>query len=246
MRKTLWALPLCVIIAGCGRGPADPQGLETGETLLTVTGTGRTEAAPDQALFTAGLSSVAADAKSASAKNAEVMSRITAALARLNVPTRDIQTRSLSVNRVDYGPNKGRFEASNTLTVRVRDTARVGEAIAAVTDAGANIVSGPNLSIADPEKASLSGYDAAYKAARAKAEAYANAAGLRIDRVLAIHDGGQGGYMPQMADLNTGLVPVAPPPSPVVAVQAEQGPPVMAGTNAGMVTVRVNFALAPK
>lgn len=52
--------------------------------------------------------------------------------------------------------------------------------------------------------------------------------------------------MPQMADLNTGLVPVAPPPSPVVAVRAEQGPPVMAGTNAGMVTVRVNFALAPK
>ena len=227
MRKTLWALPLCVIIAGCGRGPADPQGLETGETLLTVTGTGRTEAAPDQALFTAGLSSVAADAKCASAKNAEAMSRITAALARLNVPARDIQTRSLSVNRLDYGPNKGRFEASNTLTVRMRDTARVGEAIAAVTDAGANIVSGPDLSVTDPEKANLSGYDAAYKSARAKA------AGLRIDRVLAIHDGGQGGYMPQMGAMDARMV--APPP---VSVQA--------GTNAGMVTVRVNFALAPK
>ncbi|NJC35484.1 hypothetical protein GGR88_003013 [Sphingomonas jejuensis] len=210
--------------------------------MLTVAGTGRTEAAPDQALFTAGLSSVAADAKSASARNAEAMSRITAALARLNVPARDIQTRSLSVNRVDYGPNKGRFEASNTLSVRMRDTARVGEAIAAVTDAGANIVSGPNLSVADPEKANLSGYDAAYKAARAKAEAYANAAGLRIDRVLAIHDGGQGSYMPQMAEMDARMVA---PPS-VVAVQAEQAAPVMAGTNAGMVTVRVNFALAPK
>lgn len=242
MRKVFWALPLCVIIAGCDRSPADPQGLETGETLLTVTGTGRTEAAPDQALFTAGLSSVAADAKSASAKNAEAMSRITAALARLNVPARDIQTRSLSVNRVDYGPNKGRFEASNTLTVRMRDTARVGKAIAAVTDAGANIVSGPDLSVADPEKANLSGYDAAYKSARAKAEAYAKAAGLRIDRVLAIHDGGQGGYMPQMGAMDARMV--APPP---VSVQAEQASaPVMAGTNAGMVTVRVNFALAPK
>ena len=227
MRKTLWALPLCVIIAGCGRGPADPQGLETGETLLTVTGTGRTEAAPDQALFTAGLSSVAADAKCASAKNAEAMSRITAALARLNVPARDIQTRSLSVNRLDYGPNKGRFEASNTLTVRMRDTARVGEAIAAVTDAGANIVSGPDLSVTDPEKANLSGYDAAYKSARAKA------AGLRIDRVLAIHDGGQGGYMPQMGAMDARMV--APPP---VSVQAEQASAtVMAGTNAGMGSV---------
>ena len=166
--KLLWTLPLCVAVAGCDRGPADPHGLETGETLLTVAGTGRTEAAPDQALFTAGLSSVAADAKSASARNAEAMNRITAALARLNVPARDIQTRSLSVNRVDYGPNKGRYEASNTLTVRMRDTARVGEAIAAVTDAGANIVSGPNLSVADPEKANLIGYDAAYKAQSAR------------------------------------------------------------------------------
>ena len=236
MNKILWALPLCVVVTGCDRSPVDPHGLESGETLLTVTGTGRTEAAPDQALFTAGLSSVAADAKSASAKNAEAMSRITAALARLNVPARDIQTRSLSVNRVDYGPNKGRFEASNTLTVRMRDTARVGKAIAAVTDAGANIVSGPDLSVTDPEKANLSGYDAAYKSARAKA------AGLRIDRVLAIHDGGQGGYMPQMGAMDARMV--APPP---VSVQAEQASaPVMAGTNAGMVTVRVNFALAPK
>jgi uncharacterized protein YggE len=242
LRKLLWALPLCVVIAGCDRDPVDPRGLEPGETLLTVAGTGRTEATPDQALFTAGLSSVAADAKSASARNAEAMSRIAAALARLNVPARDIQTRSLSVNRVDYGPNKGRFEASNTLTVRMRDTTRVGAAIAAVTDAGANIVSGPDLSVADPEKANLSGYDAAYKAARAKAEAYANAASLRIDRVLAIHDGGQGGYMPQMGAMDARMV--APPP--VVAVQAEQAAPVMAGTNAGMVTVRVNFALAPK
>ncbi len=242
MKKMLWVLPLCVVLAACGRAPADTHGLETGETLLTVTGTGRTESAPDQALFTAGLSSVAADAKSASGKNAQAMSRITAALARLNVPARDIQTRSLSVNRLDYGPNKGRFEASNTLTVRMRDTARVGEAIAAVTDAGANIVSGPDLSVTDPEKANLSGYDAAYKSARAKAEAYAKAAGLRIDRVLAIHDGGQGGYMPQMGAMDARMV--APPP---VSVQAEQASAtVMAGTNAGMVTVRVNFALAPK
>jgi len=60
--------------------------------------------------------------------------------------------------------------------------------------------------------------------------------------VLAIHDGGQGGYMPQMGAMDARMV--APPP--VVAVQAEQAAPVMAGTNAGMVTVRVNFALAPK
>lgn len=229
-------------LAGCTPAAPDPRGVDRGETLLTVTGTGRAEAAPDQALFTAGLSSIAADAQAASARNAETMNKITAALSRLNIPARDIQTRNLSVNRIDYGTNKGKFEASNSVSVRVRDTKRVSEAIAAVTAAGANIVSGPNLSIADPEKANLGAYDLAYKAARAKAEAYATAAGLRITRVLAIRDGGQGGYMPPMADMDARMV--APPP--VVAVQAEQAPPVMAGTNAGIVSVRVDFALASK
>ena len=151
------------VLTGCTPAAPDPRGLDSDETLLTVTGTGRAEAAPDQALFTAGLSSIAADAQAASARNAETMNRITGALGRLNIPARDIQTRNLSVSRIDYGTNKGKFEASNSVSVRVRDTARVGDAIAAVTAAGANIVSGPNLSVADPEKANLGAYSLAYK-----------------------------------------------------------------------------------
>lgn len=234
------AKPLVVagvaFLAGCTPAAPDPRGVDRGETLLTVTGTGRAEAAPDQALFTAGLSSIAPGAEAASTRNAETMNRITAALAKLGVPARDIQTRNLSVNRIDYGPNRGRYEAGNTVAVRVRNTARVGAAIAAVTAAGANIVSGPNLSVADPEKASLGAYGIAYKAARAKAEVYAGAARLRIARVLSIRDGGEGGYIPPMGDMEARMV--APPP--VVQTAA---PPVMPGTNASVVTVRVDFAL---
>ncbi len=75
----------------------------------------------------------------------------------------------------------------------MRDTRRVGEAIAAATDAGANLLSGPDLRISDREKANRSAYAAAYRAARERAEAYAGAAGLTISRVLAIHDNGEAG-----------------------------------------------------
>src|SRR3546814_19639850 len=61
-------------------------------------------------------------------------------------------------------------------------------------------------------------------AARAKADAYAAAANLRVTRVLAISDGGQGGYMPQMADMEARIA--APP-----TVVPQAAPPVMAGTN---------------
>jgi uncharacterized protein len=235
--KSLLIVPALFGLAACEHAAPDPRGVDRGETLLTVTGTGRAEATPDQALFTAGLSSIAPSAEAASARNADTMNRITAALARLGVPARDVQTRNLSVNRIDYGPNRGRYEAGNTVAVRVRETGKVGQAIAAVTAAGANIVTGPNLSVADPERANLGAYGAAYKAARAKADAYAKAANLHVARVLAIRDGGEGGIMLPMAEEAR---MVAPPP---VVTQAAPPPPVMAGTNTNTVTVRVDFAL---
>ena len=75
MMKLILIAPALLVVAGCGRAAPDPRGVDRGETLLTVTGTGRAEAAPDQALFTAGLSSIAPSAEAASARNAEIMNR---------------------------------------------------------------------------------------------------------------------------------------------------------------------------
>src|SRR3546814_18178937 len=163
MKPALFLTPL-LGLAACTPAAPDPRGVDRDETVLTVTGTGRAEATPDQALFTAGLSSIAADAQAASARNAETMNKITAALARLDIPARDIQTRNLSVNRIDSGANKGRYEASNSVAVRVRDNKRVSEALAAVPAAGAHIVTGPNLSVADPDTATPRPYGPPYTA----------------------------------------------------------------------------------
>jgi uncharacterized protein YggE len=53
----------------------------------------------------------------------------------------DLQTRQITLARVDYGPERGRFQANNLVEVRIRDLKRAGEAIAATTEAGANVVS---------------------------------------------------------------------------------------------------------
>ena len=224
-------------LTGCGDAKPNPRGLERGETLLSVSGTGRAESRPDQAMFTAGLQNVAPTPQAASARANEAVGRILAALKPLGVAEKDIQTSSLSIGRIEYGRDRGRFQASNTVTVKVRKVDRAGEAIAAATAAGANILSGPNLTVSDPEAATLSAHGAAYKAARAKAEAYAKAAGMRVARVVAIYDGGQGGAMPMMQEEARGAMTVAPPP--VVQTSA----PVMTGTNAATITARVDFAL---
>lgn len=226
----------CVALGACS-GEPDPRGVARDEVLLQVVATGRADTRPDEARFTAGVQSVAPSAAAASARNNEVMSRVTAALERLGVKADDLQTRQITLARIDYGPERGRFRAENMVEVRVRDLARAGEAIAATTQAGANVLSGPNLTVSDREAASRSAYAQAYKAARARAEAYAAAAGLEVARVLAIRDGGEGGMPTPYAGYGMATEEAA---AQVAA------PPVRPGMNASEVRVRADFALAAK
>ena len=230
-------LPL-VLLAACAPRAPDPRGVDHDETLLTVSATGRSETRPDEASVTVGVNSQGASAAEASTFNNQKMAKVAAALARFGVKPDDMQTSNLSLNRIDYGKERGRFQASNNLVIRLHDTGEISEAVAATTDAGANLVSGPALRVTDAEKASLSAYGAAYRAARVRAEAYATAAGMKISRVLAIRDGGQSGGEPQPM-VRTMDVQEAAAPMPVSAPP----PPFSPGVNSSTVAVQVEFAL---
>lgn len=238
MRSFVLPLAASALLAACDRAPADPRGVDRNETLLTVTASGQAENRPDEARLQLGVQSLAGSAGEASRLNREKMERVVAVLRRLGVPQEQIQTRNLSLQRIDYGEDRGRFRASNIVEVTVRDMEKVGEAVTQVTEAGANLLSGPELSIRDRERANLSAYAAAYRNARARAEAYAEAAGLKIDRVLGIYDGGEYGVPGP---------PPAPPPPPVVrpmSVEQASAAPFSPGTTRSEVRVRVDFALA--
>lgn len=240
MRVSMIALPLCLAAAACGAATADPRGVGREEVLVQIAAGGRAEARPDEARFTAGVQTIEATAAAASERNNAVINRVMEALQGLGVRREDVQTRQITLGRIDYGRDRGRFQANNMVEVRVRDIARAGEAIAATTDAGANVLSGPNLRIADPEAASRSAYAAAFRAARARADTYAEAAGLRVVRVLAIRDLGAAGRPGPYFDGDLAAEEgMARPVS-----NAAPPPPVEAGMSGSEVRVRVDFALA--
>src|SRR5688572_29734367 len=160
-----------LILGACGQEPYDLRGLRHEETLLSVSATGQAETRPDQAQFQAGINTWEKTAQAASATNLKKIEEIVAALKQLGIPEKDIQTLAVSVQRVDWGDRKGQFQASNIVNVTVRKVDRAGAAVTTVTDAGANIVSGPDLRMAEPEKAANTAYAAAYKAARNRAQA---------------------------------------------------------------------------
>jgi len=223
-------------LSACGR-PADPRGVARDEVLLQVSATGRAESRPDQARFTAGVQTIGATAAEASAGNSQTINRVVASLAKLGVGRDDIQTRSITLARIDYGPNRGRFEANNMIEVRVRNIGKAGDAIAATTQAGAHVLSGPNLGVGDPEKAARTAYANAYRVARARADAYAAAAGMKVGRVLAIRE----------AEAMDGPIQYEMPgieARDAVAQTAAPPPPVEAGISTRMVHIRADFALA--
>lgn len=235
MRNSGSLLVAGMLAAACSPTP-DPRGVGRDEVLLQVAASGRADMRPDEARFTAGVATIAASAAAASAGNNAVINRVVAAVEALGVRADDVQTRSVTLARIDYGKDRGRFQANNLIEVRLRDVARAGAAIAAATEAGANVLSGPDLRVSDPERANRSAYAHAYRAARARAEAYAAAAGMKVARVLVIRDAG----------IDQGPVPYARDGLMMEQAATVAPPPVRAGLNTSEVSVRADFALAPK
>ncbi len=165
---------------------------------VTVTGSAEIEADPDLATVTAGVATRAASAAAALGANSETMTAVFAALDAAGIARRDLQTSELSLNPVydsqrdgqDGPPPAVAYQASNMVTVRVRDVGKLGEVIDALAGAGANQLYGVSFEVADPRSALDAARQKAVADARAKAELFAKAAGVTLGPVQSIREGG--------------------------------------------------------
>lgn len=240
-----------LLLAGCSYSPVDERGVDRSETLLSVNASGEADVTPNEAQFEAGMESFGRNARAASTANSEAIAKVVAALRDVGVPEKDIQTRTVGIQRIQWGDRKGQYQASNVVSVTLRNVERAGDAVTAVSEAGANILSGPDLRLSDPEKAANAAYTAAYKSARARAQAYADAADMEIARVLYIRDAGgqQGGRYLSGATAIEMVPPVSNTAARTSMPEPEQQAsfnPVLPGRTTSTVSVQVDFALTPK
>lgn len=204
-------------------------------TLLDVSATGSITRVPDLAVIEAGVVTQAANAAQAMQQNNAQMAKVLAALRKSGVAERDIQTATISLSpQYRYAENQPPvitgYQASNQVSIRFRDIAKSGAILDTLVGQGANNISGPNLTVDKPEGALDEARTDAIKKARARAELYAQAAGLKVDRILAIAE--------------NGALPA--PPVPMVAMRANMAADkleVVAGERELNVTVSVRFLL---
>ena len=184
---------LAASLLGPALGPARAQsGSDEPTRQINVTGTGRIFATPDVADVQLGVTFQADSAKGAADLAANTMDAVIKSLLDLGIPEADIQTTQLTLNPVyDYNntpPKIEGWEATNIVSVTVRDVTAVGDVVDAATAAGATNVQGITFRVEDPTVAEAQARSAAVADAEAKATQLAADAGVNIVGVLNITD----------------------------------------------------------
>ncbi|WP_058834296.1 SIMPL domain-containing protein [Luteimonas abyssi] len=205
-------------------------------TLLSVSAQAEASRTPDVATMSAGVVTQAADANAALRANAEQMNRLMRAIREAGLQDRDIQTSGLNIypqyrHSENESPTITGYQANNTVSVKLRDVARIGDVIDALVANGANQVNGPNFEIDQPEEAYDEARRKAIELARKRADMYAESLGLRVRRIVSVSEGG--GFNPPVPMMRMAAMD---------AVQAT-GSPISPGENTVSISLDVVFEL---
>ena len=218
-------------------GAADPT--SPPEHTLAVTGTGRVVVSPDIADLRLGVSATKSTVKAARAAAAASMTKVIAALKKLGIADKDIQTTMLSLQPNYAYSNSGQppkltgFTLSNAVAVTVRDLTKIGDAVDDSLAAGATTLDGVTFRVDDPTQAERQARQEAMAEAKSKAQALASGAGVSIKGVASISE-------------SSAPIPYPIPyPAPYLgaALARDEATPVQVGTNEVVVTVAVVYLI---
>lgn len=217
--------------------PTEPADRDT----VSVLGEGEASGAPDLAVTGLTVLRVAETAEEALEQANEAARAVAEAMTELGVAERDMQTGGFSItpqyryqNRQDgtsEPPELVGYEVRNTLTLRVREIARLGEILDRAVSLGVNQGGDVSFQIEDASALRDTARRQAVERARESARSLAEAAGLSLGRVVTIEDQGGASIPRPMGEMR------------MMAASADAGVPIQAGENTVRAQVRVVFEL---
>jgi uncharacterized protein len=230
-----YALPLFAVSILAAPAAAEVH-VTTNGPVVELTVNESVEAEPDIVTIGAGVTTQARTAVEAMRTNATAMQSVVDRIKALGVPERDIQTTGINLGAMyDYNQQTQRqvfrgYQASNRVSVKLRDVQRTGEVLDALVAAGATDLSGPEWSIDDDTAARAQARRQAMETARAQALEYARAAGFSDIRLLEVSE-------------TIARQPPMPFLGAVRAEAADASTPVQPGMVQAAVTVRVTYEM---
>jgi hypothetical protein len=216
---------------------ASAQASNPGDRPVVVTvGEGIVKRAPDQAWVTIAAESRAKTPSEAQKLNADAMSAVLQKLKSTGLPAEAIRTSGYELRpEFDYANNRQTlrgYVTRNTIEVRVDDLPKLGQVLDLAVAAGATSVSGIRFDLKERANAEQTALQRAVADARAQAATAAQAAGMRVERIVRIE---------------VQREPTMPPPRPMMAMRAEMAvggePPIAPGELEVKVRVVVTSAI---
>ncbi len=234
MRFTAKTASLALLLAAiAATSPALAD--DTPQRTISLSATGALKTAPDKVDISTGVTSQADTAKEALAKNTEAMAQVVAALKADGIDPKDIQTSNFSVSPLYEDRKENRspkiigYQVTNSVRITVHDIGKLGDILDKVVTLGANDVGSIEFGIDEPEALKDKARQLAMQNAIANAKLYAEAAGVKLGKILTINE-------------DQGVV-VARYAAAPAAMEMAKAVPIEAGTATVEVRVHVSFEL---
>ncbi|MGE5304630.1 MAG: SIMPL domain-containing protein [Alphaproteobacteria bacterium] len=220
-------------------GQAQLTDRRTGPPSVTASGEAVITVEPDQAEIDIGVVTQAKNAPDAARENADKLARVLAQIKKNLGKGDEVKTASYSLTPNYRYPQGGKpeligYTATNILRVRTGTLANVGKLIDGAMQSGANTIYRLLFNLKDEQSAQLQALRLASAKAKTKAEAMADALGLRVVGILSVAEGDRGVRPIVMRERAAQMEAMAAAPTPVepgtievrssVTLTAELGP----------------------
>lgn len=208
-------LALLVLLGACAPSAAQPAQ----PNQIYVAGTGEIYVTPDIAYIYIGVHTESEDVAQALQDNNNQAQAIASTLTGMGVESKDVQTTAFNVYpQQQIGPQGEvtgtNYAVDNTVLVTIRDLSNLGQILDAVVNSGANNINSIQFNVQDTTQAVSQARQLAVDDAKNQAQELADAAGVKLGKILSLSANQQSGPMPIVegkayAGMGGSAVPVA-------------------------------------
>jgi uncharacterized protein len=235
--KKVWLIVASLVLivtvaglAGCTAGPNVSGGtLELKGSLsgqqegIWVSGEGKVTAVPDVAIISLGIEAQSLTVAEGQTQAAAAMEKVMTALKSNGVAEKDIKTQSFSIQKVTKWDNNKQedifvgYRVTNMVTAKVREVAKAGAVIDAVTVAGGDLtrINSIGFTVDNPASYYTDARKLAVSDATAKAKQLAELAGVKLGKATYVTEST---YVPGPIYRQDAVVKAVPAPSVVTPI----------------------------
>ena len=169
---------------------------------ISVSGEGKMKVTPDRVVVNFGVDNVGKDATEVKKMNDETVDKVIKFIKKFGIPTADFQTTNVSLHKTyDYDKKKYSYQASQSITITLKDITKYDELMMGLVDTGINNISNVEFKSSKMEEHKTEARKLAILDAKKKAEDYVSVLNQKVGKAILITDNSQVYYPPMYKNM---------------------------------------------